>query len=126
MTRFRCHRYQRAERMVREEHGLEMERTVASDNLRLALPSKGRIEEGTRAFFERVGFPVRRPNARQYVGSLRGISDLSVLFQRASDIVAKVERGLADVGITGLDLFTEYQADNDAVMVLMPDLGFSR
>ncbi|MGI8856715.1 MAG: ATP phosphoribosyltransferase [Thermomicrobiales bacterium] len=99
---------------------------MTSENLRLALPSKGRIEEGTRDFFERVGFPVRRPNARQYVGALRGMPGVSVLFQRASDIVTKVESGLADVGITGMDIVAEYQADNDAVIVLMPDLGFSR
>lgn len=99
---------------------------MAVDDLRLALPSKGRIEEGTRLFFERVGFPVRRPNARQYVGSLRGMPGVSVLFQRAADVVPKVESGLADVGITGLDLVTEYQADNDLVILLMPDLGFSR
>ena len=99
---------------------------MSSDTLRLALPSKGRIEEGTRLFFERVGFPVQRPNARQYVGSLRRIPHISVLFQRAADIVTKVESGLADVGITGLDFVTEYQDDNDSIIVLMPDLGFSR
>jgi ATP phosphoribosyltransferase len=103
-----------------------MVRIMTSEQLRLALPSKGRIEEGTRDFFERVGFPVRRPNARQYVGALRGMPGVSVLFQRASDIVTKVESGLADVGITGMDIVAEYQADNDAVIVLMPDLGFSR
>jgi len=103
-----------------------MEHGVATDELRLALPSKGRIEEGTRLFFERVGFPIRRPNARQYVGNVRGMPGISVLFQRASDIVAKVESGLADIGITGLDLVSEYQPDNDVVLVLMPDLGFSR
>jgi ATP phosphoribosyltransferase len=99
---------------------------MSDETMRLALPSKGRIEEGTRLFFERVGFPVRRPNARQYVGSLRGVPQVSVLFQRAADIVTKVESGLADVGITGLDFVAEHQDDNDDVLVLMPDLGFSR
>jgi ATP phosphoribosyltransferase len=99
---------------------------MSDEALRIALPSKGRIEEGTRLFFERVGFPVRRPNSRQYVGSLRGIPHASVLFQRAADIVTKVESGLADVGITGLDFVAEHQDDNDAILVLMPDLGFSR
>ena len=99
---------------------------MSDELLRLALPSKGRIEEGTRAFFESVGFPVQRPNARQYVGRLRGLPGASVLFQRAADIVTKVESGLADIGITGLDFVAEYGADADAVVVLMPDLGFSR
>lgn len=99
---------------------------MATEHLRLALPSKGRIEEQTRSFFEQVGFPIRRPNARQYVGMLKGLPEVSVLFQRASDVVTKVDAGLADVGITGLDIVSEYQPDNDAVIVLMPDLGFSR
>src|SRR6476619_5071907 len=107
MTLSRCHRFGPTESMVGRR--VKMERGMASDDLRLALPSKGRIEEGTRLFFERVGFPVRRPNARQYVGNLRGMPGVSVLFQRASDVVPKVESGLADVGITGLDLVTEYQ-----------------
>jgi ATP phosphoribosyltransferase len=99
---------------------------MSDETLRLALPSKGRIEEGTRLFFERVGFPIGRPNARQYVGSLRGMPRVSVLFQRAADIVTKVESGLADVGITGLDFVAEHQDDGESVIVLMPDLGFSR
>ncbi len=103
-----------------------MVQRMSNDTLRIALPSKGRIEEGTRLFFEHVGFPVRRPNARQYVGSLRGVPQVSVLFQRASDIVTKVESGLADVGITGLDFVAEHQGESGAVIVLMPDLGFSR
>jgi ATP phosphoribosyltransferase len=99
---------------------------VNDEKLRLALPSKGRIDEQARQFFADVGFGIRRPNARQYVGSLRGLPDVSVLFQRASDIVAKVEAGLADVGVTGLDFVAEFQSDNEDVIVLMPDLGFSR
>lgn len=99
---------------------------MGTERLRLALPSKGRIEEQTRGFFDQVGFPIRRPNARQYVGMLRGLSEVSVLFQRAADIVTKVDAGLADVGITGLDFVSEYQPDSDSVIVLMPDLGFSR
>jgi ATP phosphoribosyltransferase len=99
---------------------------MSGEQLRIALPSKGRIDEQARQFFDAVGFPVRRPNARQYVGSLRGLSNASVLFQRASDIVAKVESGLADVGVTGLDIVAEFQPDSDDVLMLMPDLGFSR
>lgn len=99
---------------------------VGSEKLRLALPSKGRIDEQARQFFDEVGFSIRRPNARQYVGSLRGLPDISVLFQRASDVVSKVETGLADVGVTGLDFVAEFQPDSEDVLVLMPDLGFSR
>ncbi len=51
---------------------------------------------------------------------------VSVLFQRASDVVSKVDSGLADLGVTGLNLVQEYRAEEDSLLVLLPDLGFSR
>lgn len=99
---------------------------MSSDQLRLALPSNARMEEATRQFFDRAGIAVRRPSPRQYTGTLKGIEGVSVLFQRAADVVDKVGSGLADVGVTGYNLVMEYQTDDDALIVLKRDLGFSR
>lgn len=99
---------------------------MVDDTLRLAIPSNARMEEETRRYFERAGMSVRRPSPRQYTGTLRGVDGVSVLFQRASEVVAKVNGGLADVGVTGLNLVQEYRADDDALVVLLRDLGFSR
>lgn len=94
--------------------------------LRLGLPSKGRIEEVTMRFFEAAGLPVSRPNPRQYAGRVDGRPDVSVIFQRAADIVAKVDDGSLDVGVTGYDQVCEYRYDDDNLIVLMEDLGYSR
>lgn len=99
---------------------------MPDDQLRLALPSNARMDEETRRFFERAGMGVRRPSPRQYTGTLRGVDGVGVLFQRASEVVAKTNSGLADIGITGLNLVQEYRADDDALIVLLRDLGFSR
>ncbi len=96
------------------------------DTLRLALPSNARMEEETRRFFERAGMGVRRPSPRQYTGALRGVDGVGVLYQRASEVVVKTNSGLADIGITGLNLVQEYRSDDDALIVLLRDLGFSR
>ncbi len=99
---------------------------MSNDQLRLALPSNARMDESVRQFFERAGVTVRRPSPRQYTGTLRGVEGVSVLFQRASDVVSKVDSGLADLGVTGLNLVREYRAEDDRLLVLLPDLGFSR
>jgi len=99
---------------------------MPDDVLRLALPSNARMDESTRQFFERAGITVRRPSPRQYTGTLKGVDGVSVLFQRASDVVSKVDAGLADLGITGLNLVQEYRSDENTLLVLLPDLGFSR
>jgi ATP phosphoribosyltransferase len=95
-------------------------------NLRIALTSKGAYEESTSRFLDGAGLSVWRPNPRQYVGRIAGISGASVLFQRTEDIVHKVADGSADIGITGYDLVAEHAFDNPDVHLVLPDLGFRR
>jgi ATP phosphoribosyltransferase len=97
-----------------------------NSELRLGVPSKGRIEEATLRFLETAGLPVSRPNPRQYLGRLGGVPGVTAVFQRAADIVAKVDESSLDVGITGYDIVREYRYDDDHLVVLMEDLGYSR
>lgn len=96
----------------------------APDLLRLAIASKGEFEQDTRRFLDGAGLPVRRPNPRQYTGRVGTLADTVVLFQRTTDIVAKVAAGSADIGITGYDLVAEYSQDDDDLLMLLPNLGF--
>ena len=77
------------------------------DELRLALPSKGELEEDTTHFMAACGLRVDRTNPRQYTARIPAAPGVRVLFQRAADILAKVEEGSADIGITGLDIVGE-------------------
>ena len=94
--------------------------------LRLAVPSKGEMEEPTLYFLASCGLQVDRPNVRQYAARIRGLPDVVVLFQRASDIVSKVEEGAVDLGITGLDIVYEGQKEGSDLLVVIEDLGYSR
>lgn len=92
--------------------------------LRLALPSKGELEEPTLAFLRACGLAVDRPNVRQYTAGIATLRNTAVLFQRAADIPAKVAEGSVDLGITGLDTVKEFiHADSDC-MVLLEDLDY--
>lgn len=97
-----------------------------TDLLRFAIASKGAYEEATAQFLDRAGLHVWRPNPRQYVGKIGGLSGVDVMFQRTEDIVHKVAEGSVDLGITGYDLVAEHGQDHTNLVVLIEDLGFRR
>ncbi len=103
-----------------------MQRNNGNDPLRLAIPSDGEMYESTLAFLRECGLAVDRTNSRRYTGSLHSLKSVMVLFQRAADITAKVEDGSADVGIVGLDRFSESHVDDGPGFVICDDLGYSQ
>src|SRR5512136_1416645 len=92
--------------------------------IRLALPSKGRMEDETLAFLDGCGLQVTKLNPRQYVASMPSIPELEIWFQRSADIVLKVRFGDVDLGITGFDSVAEYGDDGDKIIILHDALGF--
>ncbi|MBI4498416.1 MAG: ATP phosphoribosyltransferase [Chloroflexi bacterium] len=92
--------------------------------LRLALPSRGRLEDPTLAFLAGCGLAVERRNTRQYQADIPALRNAQVMFQRAADITEKVESGVAHLGITGLDQYYEARQDDGDCLVLMEDLGY--
>jgi ATP phosphoribosyltransferase len=94
------------------------------NKIRLALPSKGRMESETLAFLDECGLQVRLLNPRQYVAAMPAIPELEVWFQRSADIVHKVRYGDVSLGITGYDSVVEHRDEGDQIVVLHDRLGF--
>ena len=95
------------------------------EQIRLALPSKGRMEEETLDFLAGCGLRVTKTNPRQYVASLPTLPDVLVLFQRARDIPVSVAAGDVDLGITGYDALAETVGPApDGVIVIHDALGY--
>jgi ATP phosphoribosyltransferase len=95
--------------------------------LQLAVPSKGQLHESALSFLEASGLPIRRSgNGREYRGQLGGVFGTGVTFFRADEIPERVDRGNAQLGITGLDLFREQGTSKHRSHMLIPDLGFGR
>ncbi|MGL4443177.1 MAG: ATP phosphoribosyltransferase [Alsobacter sp.] len=93
--------------------------------LTLAVPSKGRLQENTFAFFARAGLPlVQGRGSRDYRGSIAGVADVEVLFLSASEIARELSQGGAHLGITGEDLIRESIPDADRKLELLSPLGF--
>jgi ATP phosphoribosyltransferase len=88
------------------------------DRLRLAIPNKGRLVEPTLRLLHDAGL-VFDEHDRSLVARVQNY-DLDVLFVRTNDVIEFVGDGVADLGVTGIDLLTETSAELPRVR----DLGY--
>ena len=93
--------------------------------LTIGVPSKGRLQENTFAFFARAGMPLSQGRGtRDYRGAIEGIPGVEVAFLSASEIAGEIARGAVHLGVTGEDLLAESVPDRDAKVVMLTPLGF--
>ena len=90
------------------------------DRLRLAIPNKGRMVDPTLRLLHDAGL-VFDEHDRSLVARVQNF-DLDILFVRTNDIIEFVGDGVADLGITGVDLLTETGAELPRIR----DLGYGR
>src|SRR5437764_12355647 len=91
----------------------------------LAVPSKGRLQENTEAFFARAGLKLSKAGgARDYRGTIAGLDNVEVAYLSASEIASQLARGVAHLGVTGEDLVRENIVDADKRVSLIEGLGF--
>ena len=77
--------------------------------LRLAIPNKGRLVEPTVRLLRDAGL-VFEAGERALVARVQNF-DLDILFVRTNDVVEFVADGVAELGVTGLDLVAEAGSD---------------
>jgi ATP phosphoribosyltransferase len=94
------------------------------DPIRIALPSKGHLYEGAVDLLKAAGYKVRRASDRQYEATIGGHPRFHVVFMRPTDIVVQVQEGRCHLGVTGMDVFAEHQAEATDAAVVEPDLGY--
>ena len=88
--------------------------------LRLAIPNKGRLVEPTVSLLRDAGL-VFEAGERALVARVQNF-DLDILFVRTNDIVEFVNDGVAELGITGLDLV----AETGSAVPQLRKLGYGR
>lgn len=87
-----------------------------SERLRLAVPNKGRLVEPTISLLRSAGLQFEEHN-RSLVARVQNW-DLDILFVRTGDIVEFVGDGVADLGVTGVDLLAEAGSDLPQIRAL--------
>ncbi|WP_319379015.1 ATP phosphoribosyltransferase [uncultured Methanocorpusculum sp.] len=78
--------------------------------IRLAIPNKGRIAEPINDLMDKAGIHINMTGSRQLIAKTID-PEIEVLFVRPIDIPEYVAKGVADLGITGLDMVAERRAD---------------
>jgi len=88
--------------------------------IRIALPSKGRLNQPSIQVLQEAGINILRKE-RTYISET---SDprFEAIFARAFDVPIYVQHGAADLGITGHDVILERKADVHELL----DLGFGK
>ncbi len=88
--------------------------------LRLAVPNKGRLEDPSATLLRESGLSYEKTERALSV-RVRNI-DLELLFVRTDDVCELVADGVADLGITGLDLL----AEAGTPLQVVAELGYGR
>jgi ATP phosphoribosyltransferase len=91
-----------------------------TERLRLAVPNKGRLVEPTVQLLRDAGL-VFEEHDRALVARVQNY-DLDILFVRTNDVIEFVGDGVADLGITGIDLLAETGAELPRIR----ELGYGR
>ena len=89
--------------------------------IRIALPSKGRISDPAVKLLSKAGIGLKDAVNRRLFSDTYD-DQISVMFTRAADIPEFVADGAADLGMTGLDLIEEKEAN----VKILEDLKFGR
>lgn len=94
------------------------------DSTRIGIPSKGRMAEDTLSLLSACQLKCVKPNPRQYFGQITQFPEMEVWFQRASDVVRKLRTCDLDLGIVGMDMFAEFAAEDEDLVVVHDALNF--
>ena len=88
----------------------------------LAIPNKGRLSDAAAQLLDRAGLSTGEAGQNRQLLTVAWKGRVRILFVRAQDIPELVQDGLADLGITGLDLVLETGKN----VKILTDLGFGR
>jgi len=94
-------------------------------NLKLGIPSKGRLMEQTFAWFAARGVTLRRSGSeREYAGHVEGADGMSLVLLAAGEVPRELAAGRIHLGVTGSDLVRDRLADWPAQVAECAALGF--
>jgi len=95
--------------------------------LRLAAPSKGRLQEQTAEWFAARGVALARVGRdREYAGRVDGIDGVELVYLSAGEIPDALARGSVHLGVTGEDLIRERIPGWESRVERLAAMGFGR
>lgn len=96
-----------------------------SDALKLAIPSKGRLQSLTQDWFAARGVALKRSGSdREYSGYVEGVEGVELVLLSAGEIPRALAEGKVHLGVTGLDLVQEQFGEAGVAVEVLSKLGF--
>lgn len=93
--------------------------------VKLGLPSKGRLQEATIAWFQDRGVVIKRSASdREYTGTIEGATGIELVLLSAGEIPKELSAGRIDLGVTGIDLIHEKLPLREDQVEMISKLGF--
>ncbi|KAJ0600132.1 putative ATP phosphoribosyltransferase [Helianthus annuus] len=94
------------------------------NEIRLGLPSKGRMASDTLDLLKDCQLSVRQPNPRQYVADIPQLSKRRSLVSAPKRYREEAVSGDLDLGIVGLDTLSEYGQGNEDLILVHDALAY--
>lgn len=93
--------------------------------LKLAVPSKGRLQDQTFSWFGARGITLARTGSgREYAGRVTGVANVELVLLSAGEIPQELAKGRIHMGVTGQDLITEKIPDWPSELAQIAEMGF--
>ncbi len=94
-------------------------------SLKLAVPSKGRLQEQTFAWFATRGITLERTGSgREYAGQVLGVEGVELVLLSAGEIPRELAAGRIHMGVTGQDLIAEKIPAWEMQVEQLAEMGF--
>ncbi len=94
-------------------------------SVKLGIPSKGRLQEGTIDWFGERGIRISKSRmGREYQGQVEGIEGVELVLISAGEIPGELAAGRLHLGVTGQDLVREEIARWSERLVELSPMGF--
>lgn len=93
--------------------------------LKLAVPSKGRLQEQTFDWFSDRGITLERTGSgREYAGRVLGVQNVQLVLLSAGEIPRELAAGRIQMGVTGQDLIAEKIPAWEMQVETLAEMGF--
>jgi len=95
------------------------------NSLKLAVPSKGRLQAQTFAWFAARGITLERTGSgREYAGQVLGVENVELVLLSAGEIPRELAAGRIHMGVTGQDLIAEKIPAWEMQLAQVSEMGF--
>ena len=93
----------------------------------IGLPSKGRLKDKAKVFFENNGYKILQSNQeRNYFATIENKPNLKIIYLHAKEIIQRMGDGTLDLGISGLDLLNESEKNLRDKIIIKNKLNFGK